>query len=339
MHQKLGLHHHKHTGKLLSHRHTSYHGLALVLLLAGICMVAMNRLAAAADYTVTATVPAALPAGSAEFAYPADGSTFYTPTVGIGGTCPIFSPPVIVAIYEGSQLLGSTPCSNSGSFGTTISFSTIGTHTIVPKVMNFTGQTGASGQPLQLTYILPTSPASPGNPTATLHTKPLQAVGSTIQTDSTGTIEPLRIDTESPLITYGPGTTATWRGSFHGGTGPYLITIIWGDGTTTVMRGVDSQLQSFKHHFAQVQFYAVTVRMQDTAGRELSRTYTAVSPAIFSSYPNRTTTTPGALEPYRGPIIMYSITTLSLAGLWLFERFVHVHPATVRVAAHRLRRR
>src|SRR5882757_4742169 len=114
------LHPHKHTGKLLHHRHTSYRALAVLLLLTGGILVrtewSMRQVAAADSLFVFATVPAPIPTMGPVILVPTDGSLTHDPNITVSGTCEAMTPATTIAIYSNGTLLGSAPCAPDGTF-------------------------------------------------------------------------------------------------------------------------------------------------------------------------------------------------------------------------------
>ena len=277
-------------------------------------MIVTNRLAGAADYEVTATVPAPLPNGAPVFTNPPDGSTYYTSSVTVSGTCPVVSPAIIVVIYENNTTLGSKQCTPSGTFQLPVSL-TVGTHTLIATVMNITGQTGASSTPLHVTYLIPTNPAAPTAPTSS-QLPPLT------QSPYTPTTRPLEIISESAFVVFGPAKDATWRGSIKGGTAPYTVKIWWGDGASQTVTFPSEDSRTLHHGYDTQQTYTVRIEARDANGQRTSRTITAVTPAIFSAYPTTTDTSP--TDTLRIWLYgLYLSLVVVLLAFWRYEKLHH----------------
>ena len=162
MARKFKLHHRKHTGKLLHHRHTHYPALLALVVIAGILVFCSGRIARADDLLLTATVPAPIPTGAPAFTSPSDNTVTHDPTVQFKGTCPVITPAIIVVLYEGTTQLGSGICSPEGTFQVTASLTT-GLHTIVATVVTITNGVGESSPPFHITYQPASTPS--GSPT------------------------------------------------------------------------------------------------------------------------------------------------------------------------------
>lgn len=313
-------HHHKHTGKLLHHRHTSYPVLFALVLIVGGLMFMTDRVARADDLLVTATVPAPIPAGAPAFTAPADNTTTQDPSVDFAGTCPVISPAVIIALYEGTTLLGSGLCQNDGTFAVTASLSS-GAHTIVATVVTITGDTGESSVPVHVTYtppatpLQPTSPASPQNSS----TNPTIPIGNTAA--------PLDIISEKPFLTFRSDLRADWRGRFAGGVPPYAITIHWGDGKSDTYTVSGNDLQSFSHRYPQNRLYTFSITVRDSSGLTLKRNYIAMqsngAPAGKSTMHNFTSVLD---DPFIDPSLVMSLIYLCLLTIMLMMwRYEHAH--------------
>jgi hypothetical protein len=328
MHKKLRLHHHKHTGKLLHHKHTSYHALLLVLAIAGVFMVSFNRMAQAADFEVSAIVPAPLPNDPAVITTPADGSVVTTSSVTVGGTCPVITPAIIVVLYESSTFMGSDTCSVDGTFAVPTTFSP-GSHTLTATVMNFTGQSGATSTPVTFTY---TPPPAPTLPTPNAPTPPVGGATPTPKPNPSPVsvpTSPLEIVSERPFILFGRNRDAVWHGTVQGGTTPYTLTVSWGDGETQKLQGLSSEKLSLSHRYQKSGIYQITLQLTDASGQTVTRSLVALSPYAFSLYQN----TPSLFGGLGGGTVLfpwvlywlYGLLVLLLLWLWQRERLRHVH--------------
>ncbi len=275
MRRAFNLHHHKHTGKLIHHRHTSYWALCLIVIVSGLFAVAIERAASADNLLVSATVPAPIPAGVPTIITPVNGATFTTSPIAFSGECPVITPAVIIQFIEGSDVLGSIPCQTDGTFSTSLAVSA-GQHTITAQVITITGQTGQSSDPVSITYA-PPLPATPTEPTAP-HTK--HAVSNNDATPFTlpgiDGLSLLAIQLTQSFISYQPGHPISLRATFSGGTPPYTITLNWGDGSTTTQTISDNEMHEFSHTYGQSNPYLLTITLTDARKEVLTRNYAVV---------------------------------------------------------------
>ena len=309
----LQLHPHKHTGKLLHHRHTSYRALFLLLALTGAILITPAGMAKASDYRVDAVVPAPLPSQSAVITHPVNGSSIRTSTVAIGGTCPVVTPAIIVVLYEGSEILGSQACTQNGTFDMSVMFEP-GSHTVIAQIVSFTGQVGASSEPVTFTY---------------------QPVTITYVTTSTptSTATPLTIVSDAPFIVFGMAKDAVWNVTFKGGSAPYSASVHWGDGTVQNFSKLNAGQYSFKHHYSKMRSYKIRIDLKDSTGATTNRGITAVTPLSYGGSINSLGTTKLPLTWLL--YVLYILTILLLIMFWRRERLHYAHAVIPVTAAKR----
>ena len=311
-------HHHKHTGKLIHHRHTSYPVLVALLLVVGGLIFMTDRVAQADDLLVTATVPAPIPNGAPVFTQPQDGTVVATPTVAFSGTCPVITPAVIIGLYEGTTLLGSGLCQSDGTFAVSASL-TSGTHAIIATVTTITGDNGDSSSPLHVTYTPPTPAVTPAAPNTATPATPSHDI--TVPTRQA--IAPLDIISEQLFSTFKNDYKTTWRGHFAGGVPPYTVTVQWGDTSSNTYSVNSNDEQVFTHQYSRNLLYPLSVTVRDQSGLQLTRNFIA----LHASGAPVATTTPSiaglldntSADPYLSTIIVYLCLLLMLLMMWRFE--------------------
>ena len=269
IHQTLHLQHHRHTGKFLHHRHTSYRGLAVVLGVATAAIIGLNTMAkvTADSLYVYARIAAPVPTSPAVITSPSDNTTVHDANLIISGACPVITPQVIIAILDNGNTVGSAACDTSNNFSIPITLYE-GANTLVARSITITDDTGPDSDPVHVTYVAPVVP-----PTQNPPAQPPTSIG-------TGTSTPLVITPGQSFVVYGPSRDATWTGSFSGGTPPYTVQIDWGDGTVNTYAVRDSSQQEFTHHYRHIAPYDITIHVTDTSGDSLTEHFAAVSPYI-----------------------------------------------------------
>ncbi|MFZ2544851.1 MAG: hypothetical protein WAW80_02655 [Candidatus Saccharimonadales bacterium] len=302
VHRALHLRHHKHTGKLLPHKHTSYRVLFLLMLAPIIMMALVGQLATAVDYQVTAVVPAVMPDGAPVITSPKDNSSINSGQVQITGTCPTSQPLVIIAIYDNDVLAGSGQCMADGTFSVSITLY-VGNNTIVAIMHTMTGQIGAKSTIININRV------------SSIHQSfgiPLRIIGSDVF---------LQISADGGVV---------WRGQVVGGVAPYALKIDWGDGTTDSYEITDQAEQMFPHTYKDRQFYKVIISVVDANGDAQSIQTTAGSLAepILSVGSNNREIDFGAL-PFAMFVQLhiwqiYIGTFFALVFLWYLERGRHL---------------
>lgn len=340
LHRALHLQHHRHTGKLLHHTHTSFRSLAIVLVLAGACMIGLNILnrATAAELSVYASNPAPIPTDPAVITSPEDGTVLTKSATVVSGTCPVITPRVIVAILNNGQQTASVACDSDNKFSVTIVVEP-GQHTLVARTYTITGDTGPDSAPV--TFIYTTPPAIKSSDAAA------------VEAEEKGG-EPLAITIDTPFITFGPAKDAIWSGTITGGTLPYKVHIDWDDGSSSNYAISKSGPQQFVHHYTSMQPHLITLRVTDADGRGLVRSYAAVTPYVAPAIGDIVPTSPKL--PFRGslPLAIYGLYLLILAlfgFLWIRLHAVfafahvpsksgaHAQPQYLFIAAKKRRRK
>jgi len=329
LHKKLHLQHHQHTGKLLHHRHTSYRGLAVVLVLAGLFMAGLTLAArATADSLihVYASKPAPIPTDAPVITDPLNGTIVTKPTIPVSGTCPIIDPSVIIALLDNGTQVGSTPCASDGSFTLSMQVTT-GEHTLVARVYTITGDAGQDSTPVHITTHIP--PIIGG-----------LSAGTSGGGDQPG--EPaLTLTIDEPFIIFSPIKDALWSGTITGGTLPYHVHIDWGDGHSNDYTIAHQGHQQFTHHYSSMTPHIIHFHLLDTDGRSISRTYAAVTPYVAPLGSIIVPTTP---LPFQGskPLGIYGAYLVLLAAfgyLWIhagaFAYAKVTHKRKPRTSGHR----
>lgn len=297
------LHHRKHTGKLIHHRHTSYWVLVLLTLISTGIVTFIDRTVNADTLVVSATIPAPIPADPAVFISPANNSVITESPATVTGSCPVIAPAIIVAIYNDSELLGSSVCGSDGTFTASLQLQS-GPQMLVAKVVTITGQFGASSTPLTLNY---------SSPVTTPIDEPLSPAPI------------VRIDT--PFIVYRPGLTARLKLLVSNGLAPYDLTIRWGDNTTLAQALLKDGEYSFEHTYASGSLASqiITLTIEDAAGHSVTRSIAAtnlVASQKIHSFNFASVLDSIAPTPTQSALVVHLLLVASLLLLWRFE---HLH--------------
>lgn len=305
LHRTLHLQPHTHTGRVLHHKHTSYRGLAIVVILAGIVMLSLNMMARATadDLVVYARNPAPIPTTAAAITNPTDGMVVSKASLPVSGTCPVITPGIIVVITDNDTTAGSVPCDDNGRFSLTLTLS-LGRHVLTAKTYTITNDTGPDSNPIT---VFRTEPASQTGPSTAIEQKTIPG-------------SPLVVTIDEPFIIFGPAKDAIWLGTITGGTLPYAVHIDWGDNSSNTYTVAKSGSQHFTHHYRSMQPHIVVLHVTDAAGRSILHDYAAVTP-----YTPPVATIVAPTLPWGGskPLGLYGIYLLLLAlfgSLW-----IHAH--------------
>lgn len=269
IHRHLHLQHHRHTGKKLHHRHTSYRGLAIVLVAAGALMLAVTALghATADSFSVGATVRAPIPSSPAIISTPSDGDVVASDSQVVTGSCPIITPQVIVAVMLDNVNVGSAICDSANDFSLPLRLAP-GAHAISAQVYTITGDAGPASSPVHVTY------------SAAAHA----AVGSVTSqpNGAVTTANPLAITPQGSTLWLGNDRSVVWTGTIAGGSLPYRVLVDWGDGSYQTVT-LTSTTASFDHTYATLQPYDMSISVTDAAHVALHEQFAVASYATSAA--------------------------------------------------------
>lgn len=250
---------HRHTGRHQPHPHTSYAGLAFILLLVGVLLAGITFPARAsgpdhpdqktpevfenptgASVGVSALVSGPAPTRGAQIFSPRTGSRFSTSPVTVSGSCPR---DLIVSIFKNNVFAGSAVCSREGAFSLPVDLFD-GENILIARVEDALGQRGPDSGPVTVTYASPTFQSGPGG-----------GFGK-------------QLFVQAPYATKGAtvGEKVTWRFSILGGTAPYAVSWDWGDGKTDLEIARAEGMISRTHTYDRPGNYRVVIRVTDAAG-------------------------------------------------------------------------
>lgn len=347
--KRRGLSHHKHSGRLLAHHHTSYASLTFLLLIAtGVAIGAayVSQADSSAQTQVTLTVLGPPPTQAATISQPPDGQIETSPTVTVQGTCP---QNVFVEIWRNGVFAGSSACDSSGLYSVLISL-TSGTNQLMARVVDALGQYGPDSSISTVTYNPITPP--PPTPTPTPSPSPTQTPTPSIQPSpshgSTPSKSPSNVPkastspTPSPKSTSGttgpapllitsaihnedtdPGVALTWQLKLSGGTGPYLVDWQWQDGGQTVYDQPAPGTMSATHTYKNPGYYNLVVRVTDAHGNvAVLQVVTVVNGVPSPATASGDRDSPGQLIAI-WPLLF--VTGLVVFSFWLGESHVLAH--------------
>jgi len=286
LHRKLHLQHHEHTGKLLHHRHTSYHALAIVLVIAGLFIVALGMVsrAAADDFGVAAMVAAPLPTTPPIISSPGTDATISGSSALVTGSCPVVTPQAVISISVDGKVVGTSACDTQNDFSVPASFSA-GTHHLFATALNITGQTGPSSRPQSF--------------------------------NSKGKLAPgISIFGTQPFI-YANSKDVSWDGAIGTtGQGTEFVHVDWGDdaqSNVTVQAGV----QHLSHHYASLVPHNILVAASNSTGNASSKQFAETTFARYAPVALVSSTTPS--PPVTSTILgLYGLYLTALAATGIF---------------------
>jgi hypothetical protein len=292
MRRLLKLQPHKHSGKLIHHRHTSFRALALLVAVTGMVVGwaawTLRQTAMADSLLVNAKVAAVIPSQPAFINTPADGSTSSTSIITLDGTCQVTIPGAIVVIMRGGSQLGSVSCDSGGAFSLSVTL-VAGNNQLLPRTVNITGDYGPDGTPVNIIYTPPTPPltgsgTTPGQPTTTPPATTDDSDNGTATStpsDQSALVPQITLSTQQPFLIFGPNQQAVLGMTIDRGRAPYTVHVNWGDNTSDTYHNVSGgSLQQFKHQYTVMKSYRVIFDVTDSDGKTTSQSIAAVTPAL-----------------------------------------------------------
>lgn len=181
------------------------------------------------------TISTAAPTRGATITTPSNGATFSSTPITVAGLCPTDT---LVKIFDNNVFVGSTLCIN-GSYSLQIDLFG-GSNQLVARVYDALDQAGPDSNTVTVIF----------------NDAQFAKFGS-------------RVTLTSAFARRGafPGTVLTWPLSLAGGTGPYAVSIDWGDGTAVQLLSLSGPgAFDIKHTYTNAGYYKVIVRATDKNG-------------------------------------------------------------------------
>ncbi|MBW3569216.1 PKD domain-containing protein [Candidatus Parcubacteria bacterium] len=179
-------------------------------------------------------ISAAPPSQAATIAFPRNGAVIKEGKVTVTGLCPA---DVIVKVFKNNVFAGAAPCVN-GSYSVQIDLFG-GTNELVARVFDDLDQQGPDSNKVTVTY-------------------PISQFEATRRVTLTSTFAKKGAN---------PGATLTWPIILSGGSGPYAITVDWGDGKPPdVISQEFAGTFNIEHVYDTPGVYTIIVRAADKNG-------------------------------------------------------------------------
>jgi hypothetical protein len=292
--KRVHLVHHRHTARLLHKRHTSYPLVLLLLMCVGVFMIFATIRVGAEDITVTGNVPEGpKPTIPATILNPTNGQVFTSVPIVVSGTC---DPGFIVKIYRNNLFSGSAMCTTTGQFSLSLDLFP-GANELRARIFNVVDKEG------------------PQSPTVTVS-----------YSSSAG--EPFYIASEFLYYAVASQKNIKWAFWPVGGTGPYTIRIIWGDGYSEERTNLGKDGSEFEHAYGpppnQREYYPINITLIDADGRQAYlQVFTIVNDKKLEAAFNNTTG--GVTRVDERHLLLYIWPAYIITGMvgfafWLGER-------------------
>lgn len=255
---KLTLLHHRHSGKLRPHEHTSYLPLGAVLLAVGLLLGVYTSYAASpgpesGSIGLNGVVPGKPPTVAATIDTPKNGARFSTTPVNVTGSCPKNT---LVELFKNNIFAGSIPCLDTGRYALDIDL-LIGENVLVAKVYDDLNQAGPDSN----------------KPTIFYDALPAQA-GPLTSLDFGGA--QLLLNTDAVFRGVFPNQEMVMPIDILGGTPPYAINVQWGDSSNKVVPRGNNQSFTVGHVYKRPGTYQISIQGSDANGRVAFMTVAAI---------------------------------------------------------------
>lgn len=254
----LKLIHHRHSGKLRPHEHTSYLPLALLLVAVGFLLTVYTAYAASpgpesGSVGLSGTVPGEPPTEAPTIDKPTNGQRFSTSPITVAGTCPKGT---LVEVFKNNIFAGSTPCLDGETYTLDIDL-LIGKNVLVARVYDDLNQAGPDSNKVTVYYD---ALAPQAGPLTSLDFGGAQ----------------LLLNTDAVFRGVFPNQTMRVPIDILGGTPPYAINVQWGDSNNKVVPRKNNLGFTVDHVYARAGTYQVTIQGSDANGRVAFLTVAAI---------------------------------------------------------------
>ncbi|HTE21785.1 MAG TPA: hypothetical protein VK674_01970 [Candidatus Limnocylindria bacterium] len=260
--------HHRHTGRVLHHSHTSYPLVILLLLMVGVFLAHATFQVRAATVVVTAAANGPLPPSPAVILDPEEGDRISAIPIPVSGTCPY---PYFVRLYRNNTFSGSTQCNPDGTW-LLYSDLFVGENELVARIFNAADQEGPQSAPVTV-YYEPPGPSPPG-PGPVSPTDPGGDGSPGAATPGEEVSNPFLITTDVFFKAIFVGQEISWEFGVVGGDEPFDVTVAWGDGGTSTITDLRERKFTVSHLYTKAptsrEYFPVTVSARDADDRKAS---------------------------------------------------------------------
>jgi hypothetical protein len=334
---------HKHTGKLLHFRHSSYVALMGILLVLGFFLVISQNMTRAESVTIGAIVQAPPPTVGATITSPVDGFTIVNinPSV-VSGTC---LPDSFVTVYNDGSLSSSNYCTSAGVFSVNVQLHA-GKNVLTARNFDAINQAGPDTPAVTVTFSADTPTTEVTVPK--LPVSPLVIPG--VSTITTGTSAECADYQQSGALPVGgephvavvcvPRIVAVTQDHtigvlVWGGSPPYALDFKWGSGDTTLVSLDQPGYKAVNVHYASSGIYNIDVQLTDH-GSKAATGESAVQVTGTSSQPlAQVVNNILSSSWFETPVPLYLSAVGVTLGFWggdIFNRFFGARTARSKVS-------
>jgi hypothetical protein len=283
-----------HTGKLQPHKHTSYGILAVLLIVALIPLFIVSRAAVSADdegIQIFAVVPGPIPGVAPGITNMVTGRSFNTAgPQAVRGTCP---PDTLVKLFKNNVLAGAAFCGSDGSFKITADLLP-GENQLVVRAYNANDAAGPAANPVTVQYA---PPAGDG----------------------------FYLTSQAQYRGVEVGHTMSRPVTIVGGTPPYAVSIIWGDGDSGLVSRSAAGSFDVQHAYksrgpGRLGDSTIVIKATDHAG---NAAYMQLAQIVSGSEPGVVATVTRGYDwsaALRTAWQLFGVAAVALLAFWLGEQ-------------------
>lgn len=240
---------------------------------------------------IEGTIPATPPSRAPTIASPSNGQSFASTPITVSGLC---TSGLLVKVFSNNVFVGSTVCVN-GSYSIQIDLFS-GSNELYAQVFDALGQSSPSSNIVTVTF-----------------TPPSAIAGSAL----------LLLTSNYAERGANPGSVLTWPVNLSGGTGPYALSIDWGDGTPNqLLSEQNGGAITLSHTYNTAGVYEITVKATDKNGQLAFLQLVGVANGAITSNPASSNTKSSNSNKVVVLWLPAALTVLLLpVGFWLGRRY------------------
>ncbi|HRJ05972.1 MAG TPA: hypothetical protein PK096_00170 [Candidatus Saccharibacteria bacterium] len=301
----LKLIHHRHSGRLRPHEHTSYLPLAVLLAAVGFMLTVYTSYAASpgpesSSIGLTGVVEGKPPTAAPTIDKPKSGQRFSTTPVSVSGSCP---KDTLVEVFKNNIFAGSVPCQDDGSYSLDIDL-LIGKNVLVARVYDDLNQAGPDSNKPTVFYD---ALAPQSGPLTSLDFGGAQ----------------LLLNTDAVFRGVFPNQELSMPIDILGGTPPYAVNIQWGDSSNKVVPRKNNLGFTVGHVYSNPGTYQVSIQGSDANGRVAFLTVAAIvngQPTVTTSDKDGAAVSNSVLTRLLTLWPLYTSVVAIAVSFWLGER-------------------
>ncbi len=261
--------HHRHSGRVLPHHRTSYSGLALIMLLAGLAMSAISwpvfadPVSQSGNISIIGNVNGAPPSVAPSITTPATNTVTATSPLKVAGLC---TTGLVVAIKRNGLNAGSAICSAIGTYELQVQLLP-GRNDLIAQQFDTLNQGSPVSGTVTVTYQPPTPPVPMPQPVPTPAPQP-GGRPPVVQSSPRPAPVPAAVMATVKYVYYGatPDVKFVMPITIDSGNPPFAINVDWGDGKSDVVSKPQPGELRLSHIYDKSGMYEVVVSISDKLG-------------------------------------------------------------------------